>query len=689
MSTTTTRIDGVRGHIHTGPGDQHIHLPPGALTEDSKGRTPRAIADAELHWLRKHFVEPEGYVEAQEALEDHRLVLLDGAAGAGRSATARVLLHRLPSPGRRSMHEVLLEKDDENSPRALDPELIEEDGRLLLDLADESDRRWPAVRDELSALRAVLPERRAALVVVLPHGVRHLVPTAMSELHHVVSRAPGQELDIVKRHLRAARLDPTLADSAPPDLVTFLERAPAYPLSEVARFAQYLCRAAAAAPLTSFGSWCEQAHAALSERAKDAQDLLRRTAKGAPRALLVAAAMLHGARGDAVHSAASRLLADDQTVRVWPPLRHRPLSERLEAIEAHTDADHRVRFTGIDLDAAVRGQVWADFPALRDALCDWVGEILTLPELDEPDREALVSRFAVESLAARRPDDLLALSERWTGAPAERTRLLAAARALRHGLHHREFGRRFRGRIYDWARSPRLSTAQRQVLVDVCLADMAVRHPHAALVRLHHLARHERPGTLARDALKELLRDDPRLLRWMLNRLTGAHTSFWEADAGIFLTVAEPGPLADPGPRARPLIAEPVVRHDLTVGWTRVFRTLPPPEWTPRVHSWLAAACGPAPDGELFLDVLVAACGLRGDRFGALYDAGSRWAAGQPVTHGRARAVPERLLDKISGAQRAAATAARAAAFRAGKASEPDPSVPDPSARETTEPPTP
>ncbi|MFJ8002376.1 hypothetical protein ACIQ7D_35620 [Streptomyces sp. NPDC096310] len=660
MSETTTRIDEAHGPTHTGPGTQNNYYA-GKLSEDSKGRSPRAIAEAELLWLRRHFVEPEGYAEALETLEEQRLVLLDGAVGNGRSATARVLLHRL-APGRRMMRELLLEKDDEDSSRGLDPELIEDEGRLLLDLSAANDRRWETVQAELSAFRAVLPDRRAALVVVLPQGVRRLVPSAMTELHHVISRPPGQELDIIKLHLRRAKLDPGLADSGSHALAEFLERRP--PLADVAGFAQYLCRAAAEDPSLSFATWCARALNALSGQPEDARKRLRDTPKGASRALLVATAMLHEARSDAVHRAASLLLTTvDPSVRARPALRHRPLSERLGNIEARTHADSRVRFSQFDLDAAIRTQVWHDFPDLRDALREWVGRILVLPELDAPDQEALVSRFASECLACRRPDDLLTLSERWTRTPDE-ARLLAAARALRHGLHHREFGPRFRDRIYTWATSRQLSAAQRRVLVDVCQADMAVRHPHAALVRLHHLARREQPGTLARDALTELMADNHRLRRRMLARLTSDNPSYLAADTGLFLSFAEPGPLSDPGVRSRPLITESAVRRDLTTGWARVFRTLPEERWTGHVHAWLDTVCEPSPEGDLFLDVLVAACGRRGDRLGLLYRTGRRWAAGQSTGNGQATALPGRLLQKVTEAQRARSTSAHQASAR-------------------------
>ncbi|RDG39843.1 nSTAND3 domain-containing NTPase [Streptomyces corynorhini] len=663
MTETTTRIDDAYGPTHTGAGPQHNHYYPGGLSEDSKGRTPRVIAEAELRWLRKRFVEPEGFADALATLEQHHLVLLDGTPGDGRTATARVLLQKL-APAGHTMHELLLEKDDADSSRLLDPELIEDEGRLLLDLSDKDDRWWRTVQAELSAFRAALPGRRAALVVVLPHKVQSLVASERSELYQEIARAPDQELDIIKKHMRAGRLDPTSADSGSPALTEFLERRPRPALSELGRFSQYVCRAAGEDPRLPFATWCTRALVALDGQSEEAKFRLRDTTKGASRALLVATAMLHEARSDAVHRAAALLhTAVDPELRTRHALRHRPLTERLDDIEADVDAETRVRFRVFELDAAVRTRVWHDFPDLRDALRDWVGEILKLTELEEPEREALVERFATECLACRRPDDLLTLSRRWTRTSDE-PQLLAAARALRHGLKNREFGRLFRGNIYDWALDWRLSPAQRRVLVDVCLGEMAVRHPYQALVRLHHLARRERTTHHARDALAELLKNDHRLRRRMLNRLTSTSPSHLDADTALFLSLSEPGPLGAPGSRSQPLIAESAVQRDLITGWARVFRDLPVERWTPGVHTWLDAARGELWDGDAFLHVLVKACEGRGDRLGLLNLARRRWAVAQPPGDGRAAVLAGQLLGMIGDAQRARTTGARRASTR-------------------------
>ncbi|MFF2066023.1 hypothetical protein ACFVWZ_30190 [Streptomyces sp. NPDC058200] len=659
----TTQIGEVRSGTHTGSGSQYIYnqyVAEASLSKNSEGKTPRAVAEEELLWLQRRFQAPDGFADAVAKLEERGTVLLDGKAGEGRNAAARVLLHRLPR-SRGTMRELLPEKDNEDSSRLLDPELIEDEGRLLLDLSGEDDRRWLGIQAELSSYRASVRDRHAGLVVVLPRGVGHLLTSELADLRCVISRPPLLELDIIKRHLRLEGLDPTLLESVPDVLKGFL--AGGRTLTEVATFAQYLCRTAADGG--SFDAWCARALDALRGQPEHAASLLRSVRKGAPRALLVAAAMLHEARGDAVHRAAALLLsAVDPTAPTRPALQHRPLSERLKDIEARADSKGRVTFSGLELDAAVRTRVWNDLPDLREALREWVGKIVNLPELDDCDRDALVQRFAEQCFACRRPDDLLTLAERWARVPSSQR---VAVHALRHGLHSREFGKKFRSRIYDWSTGQGPSPELRRVLVAVCHEDMAVRHPHAALVRLHHLARRENPGSLARDALLRLVDEDHRLRRRMLARLattfTAAHGRSAEthlaADMDLFLAFSVPGGLGDPGTRSRPLIAEWAVRKDLADGWATVFGRLPAERWIAPAHTWLRAACAQSPVEGLFLDVLVAACRKRGDHLGLLYRTGRGWAAGQPVQDARAKGLPARLFQKISAAQRVQAPFAR------------------------------
>lgn len=653
----TTHFETSSGAVNTGPGDQNIYnylqaMP--TLSKDPAGRTPRALAEEELYWLRVHFENPVQYIEAFEKLKEQSTVLLDGEHGDGRNAAARMLLLRIADGGKR-LHEVLL-REDEKSSRQLDPESIDDEDRLLLDLSRSSDDVWRTVEPELSEFRESVRQRRAKLVVILPRGVSHRLGPELTRLRFVISRPPGMELDIVKRHLRVAGIDPTLADTTPNALGKFLVQH--RPLAEVATFAQYVCKSYPEE--NNFPGACDKALEALQGHAEGAANLLAKVRNQSARALLLAAAMMQGARADAVHRAAALLLeAADPTASKRPALQHPLLSKRLHPLSAQIDAAGRVRFSELGFDIAVRACVWNDFPQLREILRDWVGDALTVRELDDADRDALITRFAEQTLACRRPQDLLILVERWSRIDNSKTQLRGAASALIRGLHDREFGRKFRSSVYDWSTDDRLPPGRRKVLVDVCRDDMAVSHPNAALVRLHHLARREKHSTMARNALLHLTADDHRLRRRMLSRLgSDLGPAAYERggrkhereDVGLFLDHSAPEPLIDAGIRTHPLISESGVRNDLTTGWASVFRVAPAERWTSSVHDWFSTACAePATFGAL-IDILIAACDRRGDRLGALYSAALAWTAPASVPHTEAADFPGRVLQQITAA---------------------------------------
>ena len=117
---------------------------------------------------------------------------------------------------------------------------------------------------------------------------------------------------------------------------------------------------------------------------------------------------------------------------------------------------------------------------------------------------------------------------------------------------------------------------------------MAVNHPDEALVRLHHVARHER-GTLARDALLDLARSDRRFFRQLLSRVAeqSPERRSLAVDIKLFLQLAEPVALTEPGNRKRALIEEVAVQGWLTAGWQFAFAQLSHPTWSVQARQWL------------------------------------------------------------------------------------------------------
>ncbi|WP_406141391.1 hypothetical protein [Streptomyces sp. NBC_01089] len=653
MSESASTFIGSSDSVHAGSGPQtnnyYMGPPP---PKDAQERSPRKLAEDELRWLHRHFVPPDGFHQASDVLEKHRMVLLDGRPGNGRGTAARILLRGMSGPS--PIQELPLEREEEDSRCLLDPEMIAHDDRLLLDLSTAKERLWAGVQTELSPFRQAIRDRAAGLVIILPtvlSGSGDGLAPALGDLRRFISRAPDMELDIVKHHMRSSGLDPTMTDLAPARVTDYLAHAPS--LSRVATFAQFLCEAAGRGG--DFTDWCEEALRGALRTPEQAARQFGTLRRGADRALLVTTAMLHGARADAVHRATELLLGEEPPGSVRTLLRRRALTERLAGIDAEITAGDRVRFTGLGVDGAVRTLIWRDFPDLREPLRDWAGQAVGLPGLTDTDRDRLVERVAEQCLVTQRPDDLLDLTKQWASAPrSDGPAFRAAAHGLRHGLRSVRYGGRFRHQIYDLSTSNQLSAPLRHVLIGVCAAEMSVSHPYAALVRLHHLARREGTGSEGREALLKLVGENHHLLRRMLDRLA---SSPWRVDPDIFLYVSGPGPLTDSAGRSRPLLAESGVRTRLVRCWSAVFRDRTAAQWAPAAAAWLAAVCAGAPYADRFLDVLVAGCEQRGDRFGLLYRFAGEWAAARqgrdegPTADRTAAALPARVLQKISAAQ--------------------------------------
>ncbi|GAA4927854.1 hypothetical protein ACFPM3_08375 [Streptomyces coeruleoprunus] len=652
--------EGTNGPVHTGPGSQHnsnhYHTTnnfygggdpdPRTLANDARGKAPQAVADDELQWLRQHFVHPLGYNEADDILEARHTVLLDGLPGSGRRAAARMLLYGRRHDGGRLLELVPYGEDDAEW---LDPEQVGDADRLLLDLSDSDAARWPDVRTRLSGFRKAVRDRNARLAVVLPvRAARDLTPE-YAALRVEIARPPGLRLeqDLVKRYLRNAGLDATVADPVPDRLRGYLARRP--PLREVADVAGLVRDAALAGrPGESFTDWCDTAIDAVVDRSSEVARLVEDRSGAAERALLLSLAMLHAVRPDTLQAAADRLLAVlDHPDNPTPLMERQGLGTRLEEIHAARGDDGLVRFGRPRFGRAVRNHFWENHPDLHPALLAWVGDALTLPGLTPHDRERLVTRFAEQCAGNLRPADLFAVVGTWADRTARGPGVHAAARLLTLGLEDPRLDAACRAQIYEWSTDAHLSKGLRRVLVGVCFAVMPVRHPYQAVVRLHHLAAREGRSGEARDALVELVRGDRRLHRWTLDRLVRPAVGRDRAtDLALFLALAAPEPLLDAGGRAFPLLAEAGVRRSLVDGWRSVFASAPREQWRPVAGAWLDAAR--APRGELLLDVLVAAAAPRADALVALHAA----ARARPVSGAARTALLTTLIQKITEARR-------------------------------------
>jgi hypothetical protein len=598
-------IKAPNGAFHTGSGPQTVHQHFGA---DSRPRiqASRALPDDHLGWLKQRFLEPEGYNHAARILKDTHTVLVDGPPGSGRNSTARMLLHAYPAL-RGNLREVLPE--DDNGNLLLDPEQVGEAEGLLLDLSDSDRTAWQALHSRLPGYHAAVRKRGSRLAVVIPHPLPAQLDNVLTP-HRAVIGAPPR-LQVLRRALLLEDFPTGTPDPPPPGVLRLLEREP--PIRDVARLAELITRARRAHPSDDVAAWCAMALAAINLQPEEVARQVVSLGEGRPKALLLTTAMLHGesgARPDAVYEACEALLDTvEHPVDDRPLLEREDLSARFQEIRAAPDAQGRVTFRDLDYAPAVRTHFWNNMPGLRTRLGDWIARAISLRSLTEADRAALVRHFTSQALESGAVEDLLRRVVDWSARQGPEFRE-AAVRALAHGAVDGTSGRTVRGRIYTWSRVGHLPGGHADVLIEVCSTSLASRYPQQAVVRLHHLARRS-GGRRAESRLEQLALADVRLHRLMLQRLAhGLERKRWAADHRLFLVLAAPESLCDPGLRPHPLLDEKGVRTCLRTGWAVLFTREPyGGGWREQVARWFAAA-GRAQrrHRDLLIDVLVDAC---------------------------------------------------------------------------------
>ena len=614
MSTFHNWFDGAPGSVYnTGSGPQFIHQYYGSGPEHRASRS-RPLADDLLADLRRRFEPPHGFAEARQVLEQSRTVLIDGKPGSGRSTAARMLLfeHRAL---RDSLREVLAE-DDEGNVRLATRPLPEPEG-LLLDLSEADLATWRVVHDGLPGLHASVRTSGSRLAVVLPARLpARALHADLAPLRVAIGR-PDARLVLLGALRQAGLRD---VRDLPDDIERHLEKQP--PLREVAHLARLIREEAAAGRREKFADWCRAALEALNRSPKDVADHVGKLQDGRRRALLLTAAMLRGARADAVHEACESLLETvGHPVDDRPLLEREALSAQLEEIGAAAGRDGRVAFTETDYDVPVRAYFWTNMPGLRAHLGEWVGTAVALRTLTEDDRVLLAERYAEQVLGADTPEDLLQRARHWAG-HADPSVRKAAVHALAYGALHPDHGRAVRKELYAWATSASPAPALAEVLTAVCSGDLASRHPEQAMVRLHHVARRMPAGHPAETRLIELALGDHLLHRRMLERLPGGLADRCETDVRLFAALASPHRLAfssaDPTARTLPVGTE--VAGSLTDCWAALFEHVPGTHWHGLLHAWLSAADQATPDDRARLvDILVGACRKQPVRLAVLY----------------------------------------------------------------------
>ncbi|MCP2260969.1 hypothetical protein LX15_004689 [Streptoalloteichus tenebrarius] len=634
--------------VNTGPGTQvNVAIERAIIRawESTEGYRPRprqAVAEDEIEWLARRFVEPGNFSQAGVLLRDRRTVLLGGPPGSGRRSAALMLLARLPG---HATVRCLPPDADENV--LLDPDEIEQGERLLLDLTNGDDDALELLHGQLGGFRATLLQKEAHLAVVLPGPHDGIVTAEFRPLATDISRPPAVE--VLRRHLQEERVPFALQDLNDEMLRPQLSTGS---MGQLAHLARLMRRAREDNGRKPFRAWLRTALAGLTDRGAEVAARVRGKS-GQDRALMFVTAFLHGGPVDVVPDAENRLLRaldfpDDETHVLDRP----DLVERLSGIGAQVDPGRRVRFPGFAWDSAVRSHFWLVYSTMRPQFLTWAADLVETANLDEEDTDRIAHRLVEQCLRWRQPNDVVPVAKRWAekGVP----RLASAATVLLvQGLSHEAFGGTFRRHLYYWSREASLNPNLARIVIALCRDVLAPSLPDRALVRLHHLTRH-RDREVSAEAVDALtsLAENRRFFRRLVDRLAR-----WVATGDKFLSsvdvmlltrVARAERLLDDSPRARRLIDDRDVRAQLELLWNAMLRSPEQKAWSPLLDDWLRTTLDEATGVPL--DVLFNAAGRDTRLLGVLFQATSRWASAtdDPGDQARRDRLRQQVLDKIN-----------------------------------------
>ncbi|WP_190818286.1 hypothetical protein [Saccharopolyspora pogona] len=526
----------------------------------------------------------------------------------------------------------------------------------MLDMSGESRvERFLAVQHKLLQLLGAVVENKAALVMVPPSELDHLLIPELSRLAVSIGRPSGE--DVLIKHLRADGVEANRRQFDVDVLRPHLDHAP---MRDLDRLCRLILEVRDASPQLTFADWVGRACEALADRGQEVARQIKDWS--APqRAMALAAAMLKDSHADSVHSAAVTLLRRLKYPREESHVLERDgLDESLRTVDVVPNGDRQVAFTVLGYENVVREHFWTNYPDMREALRDWIGTCVSSTEITYADRDRLVARFAEQARRTGRVTDLCMLAERWTrrreGSRRTARTVQWAASALAYGLQEDSTtgvtAAAVRRKIYTWANQPGLPVDLAHVLVSVCAEVMAETHPDHAVVRLRLLAAHNDPDVAdaAKSAVVDLVKDNRfyrRLLWWLRTWLS---QQFKPSDVVLFLETSTPLRLLDASSRSSALITNRGIRRQLAVGWREAFARQVN-GWQARVEEWLAASASPS--GTYLLDVLVDSSGGELAKLAMLHVTARDWAAVSADAEEQAarRQICRELACKIDAAQ--------------------------------------
>lgn len=572
--TTSYDFQGT-GNVNSGNGTQinHIHVPL------RRRRELRVVAGEEIRRLADRFVRPARFPFDVFTLSS--TAVLTAQDGSGKRTTALMLLTNV---GRNDVDRLRVLDDGTDDPdkAAFDVEELRPGEPLLLDLCETDEVHVRELQPQLEFYRTAVADKKARLVVVVrPDQVEHLA-ASLAALVVRFERPDGTA--VLRAHLAPAHI-------SLPDPLPAADRLPDYlrnsTVGGIAALAQLTVEARDTERGANLTEWLSAALGARLERAAHAAKLFTEQQRASARALLVVAAFLPGAPLEAMVSAEAvfgrmvQLPREDRHV-----LDGAHLAERMKQASLRVDGRRTVEFTDLAMDSALRTHFWTYFPDLRDRMEQWVQAVPSLSTTPHQTAADLLDRFAELVLLTGPPEPLMKLARRWAGNDAKGKPELAA-QALAIGLRHDRWSKRFREYVYFRSREHSLPAPFAQVLIAVCVDDIAPNQPPQALVRLHHFTRHN-DSSVRSAAHDALIGSTERygFQRWLLYRLVRGDLG--ETDRDILLDLVVPPRMAQ----------EHHTRRNLLNLWRRLFSVsthdIAPAklwEWIGRQPALLVEAC--------------------------------------------------------------------------------------------------
>jgi hypothetical protein len=611
-----TEINDSSGPIHAGSGDQlnDINV---YLDRQRKARTWE-ITPVRLEQLRDRFVSPPNLTRAADLLaQPEGLVILSGVAGTGRGTAGLMLLSASGTPGTavRLVPPDLEPRATQAGRRIFEGSDVREDDRLLLDLSEVDAASFIELQDYLHALQHALLQRRAKLVVVLPH--LHGERLRADFVSFVVEIGRPDMLEVLKRQLSAHGLQlentfryrKTFASASMADLV---------------RVVLQLRDARQDRPQADADLLLAEVLSSEERRKQKVVGVVQSAKEARPRGLLIAAALLHGLSAQDVFLAQHRLLemlrtTDDDGDH---PLELAGVAESLGSLSLDLRVapgpGQRLRFADHEIATDVLQHFWDDMPWLRGRLTDWVGELVRAGSLDRFEIPRIAQRFGEQCRRTHQAELALRLVEQWSGDRYQSQRS-AAYTLLEDLLYDDRTASSARQLLYTWARDTHLPGGRAAIVVAACVNILVDGYLDQAVVRLSWLSKHSDSSVRheAREGLGRLAKEPGNRLKVIDMVLEP-----WRFEPANFAAVAAPSGLwMFEG-------SESVER--IVAGWQRALRDTEPFRRGVLLRRWLHAYAGALADGrpqeaQSLQQILAMVCTNQPELLDALFNTTLDW----------------------------------------------------------------